>query len=127
MPIVKTLGGAQAAAMQGPNKLMAEAVRLSFLKRGAVDPDRSALDITAILRVGGGDETNLAGGYATTWRTQLAAGKAELHIDASTYTGPRIETGDRVRALSRVHRPWFEVLRVDDRGETRLIIQLGEV
>ncbi|MFC5039201.1 hypothetical protein [Tianweitania sediminis] len=106
---------------------MIEIVRLSFLKSGQVDATRPAIEIEAILRVGGGEETNVSGGYASTWRTQLAAGKAELHIDAATYQGPTIKTGDRVRALSRVHKPWFEVLRVDDRGETRLVLELGEV
>ena len=54
------------------------------------------------------------------------AGKGELHIDRATYTGPPVRPGDAVQALSRPGRPWFEVLRVDDRGETRLVLELGE-
>ncbi|WEK06859.1 MAG: hypothetical protein P0Y65_20685 [Candidatus Devosia phytovorans] len=104
----------------------AEPVKLSFLKGGAVDQARPAVEIDAPLRVGGGKETNADGGVGRSWRTQLAAGKAELHIDRATYVGPSIKSGDAVQALSRPGQPWFEVLRVDDRGETRLVLELGE-
>lgn len=127
MPVVKSLQDAHAAAMVGPNRLMTELVRLSFLKNGMPDPQRQAVDIKAILRVGGGVQTTATGDKSQNWRTQLASGKAELHIDRAAYAGPQPRAKDRVRALSRHGSPLFEVLRVDDRGETRLILGLGEV
>lgn len=106
--------------------VFAEPVKLSFLKDGVVDPERPAAEITAVLRVGGGKESSMAPGTSRAWRSKLAAGKAELHIDRSRYAGPALHSGDRVRALARRGQPWFEVLRVDDRGDTRLVLELGE-
>lgn len=105
----------------------AEPVKLVFMKDGSVDPARPTIEeFDAILRVGGGKESGIAPGSGRAWRTKLAAGRAELHIDAARYTGPAFKKGDRVRAISRRGEPRFEVLRVDDRGETRLILELGE-
>ena len=108
------------------DKTFAEPVRLSFLKGGAVDPDRPALDIEAVLRVGGGKETNVSGGDAQAWRTRIQAQRGELHIDRTTYPDLKVIKGDKVRALARPGQPWFEVLTVDDRLSTRLVVQLGE-
>jgi hypothetical protein len=106
---------------------MAEPVRLSFLKNGVVDPARPLIEIEAILRVGGGKETMVAGGRDRGWRSRIAAQKAELSIDRAKYPTIAAKQGDRVRALSRPGEPWFEVLAIDDRGMTRLVLQLGEV
>lgn len=106
--------------------VFAEPVKLSFLRDGAVDPARPAAEISAVLRVGGGKESSLAPGTSRAWRSKVAAGRAELHIDRSLYAGPAPQSGDRVRALARRGQPWFEVLRVDDRGDTRLVLELGE-
>lgn len=107
--------------------VFAEPVRLSFLKDGAVDPDREAVEIEAILRVGGGKETMVSGGRDRDWRTKIQAGRAELHIDRARYPAIVVMQGDKVKALSRPGEPWFEVLAVDDRGQARLVLQLGEV
>lgn len=106
--------------------VFAEPVKLSFFNDGEVDPARPAVEISAVLRVGGGKESSLAPGTSRAWRSKLAAGRAELHIDRSLYAGPAVKSGDRVRALARRGQPWFEVLRVDDRGDTRLVLELGE-
>ncbi|NDV88798.1 hypothetical protein GTW51_19055 [Aurantimonas aggregata] len=127
MPVVARHHSIRDRVLASVDSVFAEPVRLSFLKSGAVDPARPAVEVEALLRVGGGNETNVAGGWAQGWRTQLAAGKAELSIDAALYAGPAIKVGDRVRAISRRGQPWFEVLRVDDRGETRLVMELGEI
>ncbi|HEX5935817.1 MAG TPA: hypothetical protein VFY63_16785 [Pseudorhizobium sp.] len=107
--------------------VFAEPIKLSFLKDSEIDPSRPAVEISAVLRVGGGKESSLAPGTSRAWRSKLAAGKAELHIDVSRYSGPPVTSGDRVRALARRGQPWFEVLRVDDRGDTRLVLELGEI
>jgi hypothetical protein len=108
--------------------VFAEPVKLSFLgEDGEADPGRPSVQIDAVLRVGGGKESSMAPGTSRAWRSKLAAGKAELHIDRSRYDGPPLVSGDRARALSRHGQPWFEVLRVDDRGDTRLVLELGEI
>lgn len=127
MPIAARFHGPRDMVLAAVDKAFAEPVRLSFLKSGAVDPTRQPVETEAVLRVGGGGETNIAGGFAQTWRTQLAAGKAELHINRAAYSGPQPRPGDRVRALSRHGQPWFAVERVDDRGEARLVLELSEV
>ncbi len=127
MPVGRNYAEIRQRTLAAVDRTFAEPVRLSFLVRGNVDPSRPAIDISAPLRVGGGEQTNIAGGFAQSWRTQLAAGKAELHIDRATYSGPEIKAGDRVRAISRPGMPWFEILRVDDRGDTRLVLELGEL
>lgn len=104
----------------------AEPVRLSFLKNGQPDPARPAVEIEAPLRVGGGKETSVTGGRDDVWRTKIAAGRAELHIDPVAYPDLKFAKGDKVRALARPGQPWFEVLAVDDRLSTRLVVQMGE-
>jgi len=105
----------------------AEPVRLSFLTGGVVDPSRPAIEIEAILRVGGGKETKVSGGQDRDWRSAILAQRAELHIDPARYPAIVARAGDRVKALSRLGEPWFEVLAIEDRGMTRLVLQLGEV
>ncbi|TFE99592.1 hypothetical protein B5M44_04145 [Shinella sumterensis] len=104
----------------------AEPVRLSFLKSGVVDPTRPAVEIEAVLRVGEGKTTSVAGSRDSGWRSRIVADKAQLHIDRTTYTGPQPKQGDKVKALSRWGEPWFEVADVDDRSHTRLVLNLNE-
>ncbi|WP_108459191.1 hypothetical protein [Devosia naphthalenivorans] len=127
MPIAARYHDSRDRVLAAVDKAFAEPVRLSFFKKDLPDPLKQPVDIEAVLRVGGGDETNLAGGYAQTWRTQLAAGKAELHINAARNLGLVIKVGDRVQAISRPGEPWFKVERVDDRGENRLVLELSEL
>lgn len=103
-----------------------ESVRLSFLKDGAVDPDRAALDLVAVLHVGGDDSKPIDNG-SDRFRSRLALGEAELFLDRSTYTGPIPIGGDRVRANDRVGKPWFEVASVSDRYSNLLVLTLGEL
>lgn len=126
MPVASSLSEIHDRLVATVDLKMAELVKLSFLKEGEPDAARPAVEISAVLRVGGGKESSMAPGTSRAWRSKLAAGKAELHIDRSTYAGPALQSGDRVKALSRRGQPWFEVLRVDDRGDTRLVLELGE-
>ena len=103
-------------------KLFGEAVRLSFLKNGAADPDRPLVDITTILHCGGDDSFSVGTGF----RTRLAAGKAELVIDRSTYTGSMPRKDDKVRALDRSGQPWFAVATVSDRYSNLLVLSLNQ-
>lgn len=119
--------GIRDRVVAGADYVFAEKVQLKFLKNGKVDPAREAVEIEAILRVGQGESTNLTGGVARNWHARIKAGKAQLHIDRATYEGPELLKEDKVRAITRPGSPWFQVLEVDDRSHTRLVLQLGEV
>lgn len=105
---------------------LAEPVKLSFMKGGVLDVDRPAIEIEAILRVGGGKETSVDGGRSGGWRSRIQVGRAELHIDRAKYPDIVARAGDKVKALARQGEPWFEVLAVDDRSMSRLVLQMGE-
>lgn len=113
--------------MASVDHVFAEPVKLKFNRNGVSDPSRPAVEIEAVLRVGGGKETAASGNRIdAAWRTRINAQRAELHIDRSRWPDVRVEKGDEVKALSRPGEPWFGVLAVDDRGLSRLVLQLEE-
>lgn len=114
-------------ALAQVDKTFAEPVRVAFFRNGALDPAKPAVEIEAVLRVGGGKETSVAGRDVQSWRTSILAQKAELHIDRARYPDLKVAKGDRLRGLARPGQPWWEVLAVEDRSDTRLVLQLGEV
>ncbi len=126
MPVAGSFHQTRDAVLAAVDRVFAEPIKISFMRSGQPDASKPAVVIKAVLRVGGGEQTSIAGSLGQSWRTQLAAGKGELHIDRRSYTGPAILKGDAAQASSRPGQPWFEVLRVDDRGETRLVLELGE-
>jgi hypothetical protein len=101
-----------------------ESVRLSFLKDGTVDPLRPAVEISAVLHVGG-DDSKPVGDSNDRYRSRLSLGEAELFIDRSTYSGPMPRQGDSLRANDRAGQPWFEVAIVSDRYSNLLVLTLG--
>lgn len=109
------------------DRFRAEPVRLSFFNDGAIDPDRPARDIEAILRVDAGKDTMVSGRIDRDWRSRVAAQPSELHIDRAKYPDLTFRKGDKVKALARPGQPWFEVLSADDRGQPRLVLKLGEL
>lgn len=112
------------AAVDG---VFAEPVRISPMKNGTTDPDREQVLIEAPLRANGAKEGSPSGGQNDrSWRTRIAAQRAELHIDRERYPALVITKGDKVRALSRPGEPVFEVAHVDTRGATRNIAYLQE-
>ncbi|HOV04220.1 MAG TPA: hypothetical protein PLG99_07400 [Kaistiaceae bacterium] len=113
--------------MTSNDKAFAEPVRLSFFtSQGMLDATRPAREIEAILRVGGGESTSIGGSGSTSWRTRIVARKGEMHIDRTKYPDLDVRARDKVRALARPGQPWFEVAVVDDRGSSRLVLQLNE-
>lgn len=100
-----------------------EEVRLSFMKNGAVDPDRAMIDVRCMTFAVAGDATfKPDSGYAT----RLSAGQAELCLDRSIYTGPMPVQGDKVRANERTGKPWFEVAYVSDRHSNLIVVTLNQ-
>jgi len=126
MPVAGSYAELRERVKAAVDKTFAEPVEIAFLVRGAADPGRPPVTISAVLRVGGGDEGNLSGGTAQDWRTRIASGKAELHVDLTAYPDLKVRQDDKVRAVSRRGKPWFQVARVDDRGDTRLVLALNE-
>lgn len=126
MPVAARFHDLRDKVLAGVDHVFAEPVRLSFFKSGVLDPSRPAVEIEAVLRVGEGKTTSVAGSRDAGWRSRIVADKAQLHIDRTAYTGPQPKTGDKVRALSRHGQPWFEVADVDDRSHTRLVLNLNE-
>ncbi|MBB4092623.1 hypothetical protein HGG72_09295 [Ochrobactrum pecoris] len=102
-----------------------ESVRLSFMKKQVVDPDRPTVDIIALLHVGGDDSR--APGPTGTYRSRLSLGEAELFLDRSIYSGPDPKVGDKVRANDRAGKPWFEVAAVSDRYSNLIVVKLGQI
>ncbi|WP_245384556.1 hypothetical protein [Rhizobium leguminosarum] len=105
---------------------LAEPVRLSFMKNGQTDPDRLQRQIDAMLRTGEEKPVGSDGGSDKTWRTKIAAGQAELRVDRAKYPDVDFEKGDAIRAMSRPGEPLFEVLSVNRRDHSRLIVRLGQ-
>lgn len=127
MPVAARFHALRDRVLAVVDVVMAEPVRLSFLTAaGVVDITRPSVEIDAILRVGEGKTTNVSGGQSKAWSTRIVADKAQLHIDRATYIGPQPRPGDKVKALSRFGEPWFAVADVDDRGHTRLVLNLNE-
>jgi hypothetical protein len=65
-------------------------------------------------------------GWGGTGCARIAAGKAQLHVDRVANPDVEIAVGDKIQAISRVGSPWFEVLELDDRGHSRLVVELGQ-
>lgn len=126
MPVVARFHELRDRTVAGVDHIFAEPVKLSFLNKGEVDTTRASVEIEAILRFGGERETSASGEFRNRSSVRVSAAPGQLFIDASTYAGPVIRVGDAVRALARNGQPWFEVLHVSDRGETRIILSLGE-
>ena len=113
----------QARAFADVDAQFAEDVDLFFLDQGAADAGRGNVTAKAVLRAGQRDDVS----PSRAWGSRIAAGDAEAHIDRAAYDGPVIRKGDKLRAVERVGQPFFEVLRVSDRGNGRLVLHLGEV
>ena len=130
MPVAARFHELRDKVLAGVDHVFAEPVRLSFLKSGALDPSRPAIEIEAVLRVGEGKTTSVSNDGSRGWRSRIVADKAQLHIDRVKYPALVVPNTTsektKVRALSRHGQPWFEVADVDDRSHTRLVLNLNE-
>lgn len=126
MPVAANARDLHPRVMASADQRFAELLRHLPMRDAEPDDGRQVVEFSAVLRVGGGTESKLGGRSGSVWRTSIAAGKAELHIDPVANPLLKVIVGDLFVALTRVGEPMFEVLRVDDRGETRLVVDLGE-
>jgi hypothetical protein len=107
------------------DRVMAEDIALYFMRNGVTDPERANITIHAVLRVGTGG--NAVDTRSRNWAQRIAAGKAQMHVDRVAHPDLIVRKGDRIRATERPGRPFFEVLRPDDRAHGRLVLELGEI
>jgi len=108
------------------DKTFAETVEIKFLDGGKADPDRANTEVVAPLRTGNIAAKNLSGGVSQKWKAKVAAAGGTLSINRATYTGPKPQKGDKIKAIERQGKPFFEVLAIDDRSHTRLVLILGD-
>ena len=106
--------------------VMAETVKQFPLKNEKADPSRQVCEFQAVLRTGGTRNNSMSGGVGRDWIVRIAAGKAQLHVDRVANPDVKIAVGDKIQAISRAGSPWFEVLELDDRGHSRLVVELGQ-
>lgn len=109
------------------DKTFAEPVKFFPLNEGESDPDREILEIEAPLRVNSGRAMGPTGGVSGSWNSKIEAGKGELHIDRAVYPELVIRKGDKFQAIARIGEPFFQVEHPNDRGQSRLVIELSEV
>ncbi|SMC43013.1 hypothetical protein SAMN06297251_102132 [Fulvimarina manganoxydans] len=116
----------RALAKSGRASIWDEALRLYPLKNGVVDQSRPLHSCTGSVRQGNEKEANASGGGAQAWSTRIAAGEAEAYITRSTYTGPQIKEGDKLRRMDRAGQPFYEIASVNDRDAGDIILKLTE-
>lgn len=91
------------------------------------DPARAAFDVVAVLQIGEGDETNLGGGLARSWKARIPVGKAEAHVDPLRSPAVlAVLQGDRIEAAERGSAA-FEVSRVDRTRRNRITLRLNAI
>ena len=129
MPIAGGGGSARSAAMArtmaAVDGTFARRRRLSPMKGGSKDPDRPQHEFSAPLRVSGGESQIPKGGGGKSWGTSIASGVTLVAIDRGTYVGPPIRQLDRIRDLT-MEDVVYDVSRVDDRDDNRLVLELTE-
>lgn len=116
-------------AMSAVDQVFAESVRLTFYNIGTYsreeDPARPSVVITAVLRADPSRTMRLGDGIG--WTSRISGEGAELHINRATYPSLEVKQGDVVTALDRPGLPSFEVRAVAARGDTRLVLTLGDL
>lgn len=112
--------------LRAVDRVMSEPIEFFPQLKDAPDSSRDKVKIDAVLRVNIGRERGPTGGVSGSWNSKVEAGKSELSIDRVKYPNIVAKTGDRICALSRPGQPFFQVEHSNDRGETRLILELSE-
>jgi len=93
----------------------------------ATGPDlaRPSFPLAGVLTTGQGDQSNLGGGDARSWRASIPVGEAELHVDPDTWPAvATVQIGDHLTADDR-DAASFEVLRIDRGHRNRIVLRLG--
>jgi hypothetical protein len=124
MPVGASFHDVRDAVVSAVDGRFAETVRMSPMSGGAKDQHRRQLEIEAVLRTGAEKSNSVDIANPAAWQSKIAAGKALLYIDRTRYPDIVVRKLDAVRAVARHGQPVFEVSLVDDRNNTRLIVEL---
>ncbi len=111
----------QAIVRGAVDDAFAERVSIVPHKDGRLDQSRPIIETKAILRVSGQRTKSLGEG----WNISLATSKNLLFLDARNLPDLVLRRLDKVKALDRPGQPFFEVLTVHQRGEMRILVELG--
>ncbi len=97
------------AARSTVERVHGEEIRISFMLDGKADPDRPRVTVRAVLSTSDADLVQFRTSLNSDRRTEFAACAAVLVLERSTYDGPDVVKGDRVRAIDRPGEPVWEV------------------
>lgn len=112
----------QGGVMASVDAVFAENIRASFMDaRGMSDPARPQTEFKAVLRTGASKSSKVEG-----FTSSVRATGGTLHLDPAQAVGLVFRKNDKIRALDRPGEPLFQVIAVDDRGASRLVLHLGE-
>ena len=126
MPVAARYHRIKNRVLKTVDRALAEPVTIWPFNDGSADTTRNKVDVEGVLRVNGGQVSNAAGGYSGSWRSRISAGTAQMHIDRAQYPDLLVKKGDKLKAMSRHGQPLFLVERIDDRGLSRLVVELSE-
>ena len=101
-------------------------LRISFMANGKLDPDRSQIEVRAIVSVSEPELMQFRGGGKNAMRGEVGACHAVLYLDHATYTGPALRVGDKIRALEKPGQPVWQIAQVADRDQGLMKFPLTE-
>jgi len=103
-----------------------EEIRILPMRDGEPDPERTPLELLAVLRTGERREERYSFGSRAASLPGIAAGGGTLKIRRSDFPALDVQQDDKVVALDRHGEPVFLVRMVDDRSHHRIILQLED-
>lgn len=103
-----------------------EEVRILPMRDGEPDPERTPLELLAVLRTGERREERYSFGSRAASLPGIAASGGTLKIRRSDFPALDVRQDDKVVALDRHGEPVFLVRMVDDRSHHRIILQLED-
>lgn len=93
---------------------------------GVPDSARLKTDLRVVVRVADVKTSSVSGGRGTSWKSRYRASKTQAFISVSSYVGPEIKSGDRLRVTDQSGQPWFDVVHVNYNDPVRIILDLVE-
>lgn len=105
--------------------IFSEAIIHFPLYKSQVDNRRQSAEFYGILRTGNLETEVIRLGRPTA-NIQINASGGTLRISMVAYPDLKINKGDKIRAIDRRDKPMFEVMSVDAKSHSRLILELGD-